>query len=594
MKSLRDISALMREFASRWGSYLLLVELVAAATAGVAVPLMRWATAGILRASGIPYLGVDNLVAVALHHPGAAALLLGLLLVLLVLVYLQFAVLLGGIASIQQREGRGVRAIVREGLADLRHLRPSSFGFFVVYLLLIVPFAGVVLQSALLNKVQIPTFVLEWLATKPLFAVLVAVFYAAAAYLGVRWIRVLPNTILRDQPLSVAARQSWRQTKGKMWRYGWQLTLLTVLTTLVGWAWSGGLIALQTVLDRTPIAFPAAVVLLTLMLAGQTLLGGAASVLYLLFLVAPDGLVPATRAIPNRHHWLRRAFVLGSGGAVIVIMAAFGAFYMTGALVEHPLTISHRGVDAGNGVQNTIPALRKTAALHPDFVEMDLHETKDGQFVVLHDENLKALAGVARTPHQLTLAQLQAVTVRENGHRAKLASFDDYLAAAEKLDQKLIVELKPTPGDSPQMLDHFIRRYAKRLEQDGSRVHSLSYRLMARLHLRVPKLYAGFIMPFSLVAPQTDLSGYTVEETTLDAELVDTVHARHQEVWAWTVNDEGDMAQMLFSDVDGIITDNLSDLKRVIAEQSDHPSYAQRLRLFATALDDLGEPVIGN
>ncbi|WP_461226263.1 glycerophosphoryl diester phosphodiesterase membrane domain-containing protein [Lacticaseibacillus suihuaensis] len=485
-------------------------------------------------------------------------------------------------------------AQVGEGLADLRHLRPSSFGFFVVYLLLIVPFAGVVVQSALLNKVQIPTFVLEWLTAQPVFAVLVAAFYLGAAYLGLRWVRVLPNTILRDQPLGAAARQSWRQTRGQFWRYAWRLALLTLVSTLVGWAWSSGLIALQTQLDRTAFALPAAVVLLTLMLAGQTLLGGATSVLYLLFLVAPDGLVKASRPIPAKHHWLRRIVVLTSGGAVVVIMAAFGAFYMTGALAEHPLTISHRGVDAGNGVQNTIPALRKTAALHPDFVEMDLHETKDGQFIVLHDENLKALAGVARTPRQLTLAQLKRITVRENGHHAKLASFDDYLAAAEKLDQRLIVELKPAPGDSPEMLTHFIARYAQRLQHDGDRIHSLSYRLMTRLHQRVPKLYAGFIMPFSLVAPQTDLSGYTVEETTLDSELVDTVHARHQSVWAWTVNDRDTMAQMLFEDVDGIITDNLSDLKQVIAEQSDHPSYAQRLRLFATTLEDFGDPVIGN
>ncbi|WP_461226262.1 glycerophosphoryl diester phosphodiesterase membrane domain-containing protein [Lacticaseibacillus suihuaensis] len=113
MKSLRYTRSLLREFASRWGSYLLLVELVAAVTAGVAVPLMRWATAGILRRAGIPYLGVDNFTAVVLRHPGAAALLAALLVLLLVLVYLQFAVLLGGIVSIQQLEGRRWRRSAR-------------------------------------------------------------------------------------------------------------------------------------------------------------------------------------------------------------------------------------------------------------------------------------------------------------------------------------------------------------------------------------------------------------------------------------------------------------------------------------------------
>ena len=91
------------------------------------------------------------------------------------------------------------------------------------------------------------------------------------------------------------------------------------------------------------------------------------------------------------------------------------------------MTISHRGVAEENGVQNTIPALKRTHRLHPDYVELDVHETKDQQFVVLHDENLKELAGVNKRPRQLSLKQLTRLTVHENGHQAKLASFTTYL-----------------------------------------------------------------------------------------------------------------------------------------------------------------------
>lgn len=38
-----------------------------------------------------------------------------------------------------------------------------------------------------------------------------------------------------------------------------------------------------------------------------------------------------------------------------------------------------------NGVQNTIPAMEATAKSKPDYVEMDIQETKDHQFVVFHD-----------------------------------------------------------------------------------------------------------------------------------------------------------------------------------------------------------------
>ena len=110
--------------------------------------------------------------------------------------------------------------------------------------------------------------------------------------------------------------------------------------------------------------------------------------------------------------------------------------------------------------------MKKTHRLHPTYVEMDIHETKDHKFVVLHDENLKKLAGVNKTPHELTLAQLTRLTVHENGHHAKIASFDQYLNAAEKLHQKLLIEVKTTPTDSKGMLKRFNRQYGKRIIKD--------------------------------------------------------------------------------------------------------------------------------
>lgn len=43
-------------------------------------------------------------------------------------------------------------------------------------------------------------------------------------------------------------------------------------------------------------------------------------------------------------------------------------------------------------------SLEKTAQLKPDLIEMDVQETKDGQFVMMHDANLKNLTGINATP----------------------------------------------------------------------------------------------------------------------------------------------------------------------------------------------------
>lgn len=75
--------------------------------------------------------------------------------------------------------------------------------------------------------------------------------------------------------------------------------------------------------------------------------------------------------------------------------------YVEGFMDTVPLTISHRGVDEENGVQNTIPAMEATAKSKPDYVEMDIQETKDHQFVVFHDPTLKDLAGIDIPPQNL-------------------------------------------------------------------------------------------------------------------------------------------------------------------------------------------------
>lgn len=260
-----------------------------------------------------------------------------------------------------------------------------------------------------------------------------------------------------------------------------------------------------------------------------------------------------------------------------LITVANNTYYLLGHGVKRPITISHRGVAEENGVQNTIPAMEKTIKLKPDYVEMDLHETKDHQFVVMHDENLKELAGVNKTPHGLTLKQLTNLTVRENGHYAKIASFDQYLAVAEKHHQKLLIEIKTTPHDSKQMLQNFNARYGKRILRDHDQVHSLDYSVVTGLKKINPRLTVLYIQPYNFGSPQGAADGYSMEYSTLNQDFITQAHWQRQPVYAWTVNESGIMKQVMYNHVDGIITDNIGELNATIKEFTKKQSYANRI-----------------
>ncbi|HFI0004770.1 TPA: glycerophosphodiester phosphodiesterase family protein [Streptococcus suis] len=115
----------------------------------------------------------------------------------------------------------------------------------------------------------------------------------------------------------------------------------------------------------------------------------------------------------------------------------------------------------GNAVQNSIEALEKTSQLKPDYIEMDVQETKDGQFIVMHDTDLMALTGNTGGTHDYTLAELTAMTASENGMTGPVPSFHEYLEKADELGQKLLVEIKVTDADSPNLTRNFLKKYGQ-------------------------------------------------------------------------------------------------------------------------------------
>ncbi len=57
---------------------------------------------------------------------------------------------------------------------------------------------------------------------------------------------------------------------------------------------------------------------------------------------------------------------------------------------------------------------------------------------MMHDANLRGLAGINKTPQDLTLDELKQIDIHENGYETKISSFDDYLNRANELHQKLL------------------------------------------------------------------------------------------------------------------------------------------------------------
>lgn len=576
---LKDINTYSKNFKQHWLEYIALFIGIDIFTQVLVIPVFRYVTTGILKAGAIPFISYQNIIIIITTHTLVFLCLILELAILLLVIYGGFALILLGIREISQ-EKFTFRFLLKELIQTYKSVRISSVLLLALYFLLIVPFADIVYRTPLLAKIQIPEFILDFLMRNVWLVSGLIIFYILAFVFGIRLILTLPIMIYQRKKTLVAMKESWKLTSHKQW--------LTILSRLVVLGISASLILFvfyllvyfcQLGLDHLSkaVSFGFATFNLILVQAISEFVAIGISVISILIVIKPlDDFIVQTQVTSEK----RKSIKIMDLCLITIFLLAAGVnniLYLKGTEMQRPITISHRGVSDKNGVQNTIPALKKTAKLHPDYVEIDLHETKDKQFVVMHDENLKKLAGIDKTPKDLTLNQLTKITLHEDGYHAKIASFDQYLKAAAKLKQKLLIEVKTTPNDSPKMLERFNKKYGKLILKRNYQVQSLDYRVIEGLHQINPKLFVLYIQPYNFTYPQSLADGYSMEYSTLNNDFIWQAQLQNKPVYAWTVNKSNIMMKMMYENVNGIITDRLVELNNTIKDFEDKRSNANKL-----------------
>ncbi|MGH2499827.1 MAG: glycerophosphodiester phosphodiesterase [Candidatus Limnocylindria bacterium] len=84
-----------------------------------------------------------------------------------------------------------------------------------------------------------------------------------------------------------------------------------------------------------------------------------------------------------------------------------------------PRLAGHRGASA-LAVENTLRAVELAAEGGCDLVEVDVHLSRDGELVVIHDADLRRLAGRAERVGELTSAELAQVSLPGGERLARL------------------------------------------------------------------------------------------------------------------------------------------------------------------------------
>ena len=560
----------------------------------ICLPLLNSTTRFILHRGAIDYLSYDNIATIFSKHPGVLGSLFIVLVLILLLVYFEFTFLLISVYFIKKRKPVSLKQLLRMTVLQLKKVRPVTFLFFLAYFLLILPLSGLSFNSDLLSKIKIPSFIMDFIFENRLVIVsLFILVYLFLAYIGIRLIFALPEMILRDRPFRESIRESWRLTKSRFFAILGQFIIIGGSILLISSLGYFLIILSQTAVENflpnySLISAVFAMTLLQLILLFNIVMSTVGIFYIIVDFMDDEGFLPEIPEWFTPEPPLHRYSTLKNAGLVLfcvffgVGVCLYNMNYLTSAAQTTPLTVSHRGVSNQNGVQNTLPALEKTSqTYHPDYVEMDVQETKDGQFVVMHDFNLKNLTGVNQLPQNLTLKELEKLTVKENGQAAPLVSFDSYLADAKKLNQKLLIEIKTTKYDSSDLVERFTDKYRAEILEQHHILQSLTYQTVEDLKKVEPKFYVGYILPFNIVGPPiTSADFLTMEYSTINRNFISSAHADGKKVYVWTVNDSDAVSRMMFYGADGIITDQMGILNKEVKSLDDEITYSDKLLNF--------------
>lgn len=249
-----------------------------------------------------------------------------------------------------------------------------------------------------------------------------------------------------------------------------------------------------------------------------------------------------------------------------------------------PVAVAHRG-GAGHpsnvGIENTCPAFQNAAGLGYVSMETDVHLTRDGHLVAVHDADL---ARVGDSTVQIASATLEEVRRVRVGGRARVPTALELLYAFP--EASFIIDLK-APGtawalwralavagaESRVCVGSFSARrmWAFRVLTRGSVATSAGRAGILWLRMAPAWLTRWFHSPAVVYqVPSTrTVAGRRVVVVT--PEFVEAAHRIGAQVHVWTVDDPAQMHHLLDLGVDGLISDRTDLLAEVLTARQAWP-----------------------
>lgn len=159
------------------------------------------------------------------------------------------------------------------------------------------------------------------------------------------------------------------------------------------------------------------------------------------------------------------------------------------------LLAAHRG-DKTNFPENTMPAMEAAVALGCDMIETDVHMTKDGYLVLIHDPDVERTTNGSGPVTQMTLAEVRELDAGswkdEKFTGTKVPTVEEFMEYISKTDLMVNWELKDYPADvGEEFAFECADKLAEMIERYGMTERSMMNSFSEQVLLHMAEAWPG-------------------------------------------------------------------------------------------------------
>lgn len=240
---------------------------------------------------------------------------------------------------------------------------------------------------------------------------------------------------------------------------------------------------------------------------------------------------------------------------------------------SNPIVIAHRGA-SGTAPENTLAAFELGIQYKADQLELDVHLSKDGEVIVIHDATVDRTTNGTGKVEELTLADLKKLDAgswKDNQYTNEpIPTLDEVLKLVkgrstvliefkrgdklyDGVEQKVIDIVQQNQAESWVVYQSFHPKVVEKLI--SLQTASPTYLLIVGRMPLLPFYYDDAIRfgsPFSRWKGK--VKGINPNERFASKAFINKAHKNGLEVFVWTVNKTEDMNELKARGVDGLIT----------------------------------------